>query len=94
MGLLLVSYSFTLRNSVLTESDEREGQGRITIFAASSNAQTYDYQAGDISYIPASFGKCFSAIIIGSFVCRTLTTLCRVYRSLPREHGQYDSSIP
>ncbi|KAI0091216.1 oxalate decarboxylase [Irpex rosettiformis] len=33
-----------------------EGQGRITIFAAQSNAQTYDYQAGDISYIPASNG--------------------------------------
>jgi len=33
-----------------------EGQGRITLFAASGNARTFDYEAGDISYIPASYG--------------------------------------
>jgi hypothetical protein len=34
----------------------------MTIFAASSNARTFDYQAGDIGYVPASFGTSFSVI--------------------------------
>ncbi|KDN38496.1 hypothetical protein RSAG8_09481, partial [Rhizoctonia solani AG-8 WAC10335] len=29
---------------------------RITVFAASANARTFDYQAGDIGYVPPSFG--------------------------------------
>ncbi|KAI1797213.1 oxalate decarboxylase [Ganoderma leucocontextum] len=33
-----------------------EGTARITLFAASGNARTFDYQAGDIAYIPSSFG--------------------------------------
>lgn len=33
-----------------------EGQGRMTLFAAESNARTFDYQAGDIGYVPASYG--------------------------------------
>ncbi|THH26987.1 hypothetical protein EUX98_g7192 [Antrodiella citrinella] len=33
-----------------------EGEGRVTIFASSSNARTYDYQAGDIGFVPATFG--------------------------------------
>ncbi|KIM39310.1 hypothetical protein M413DRAFT_29477 [Hebeloma cylindrosporum] len=33
-----------------------EGKGRVTIFAAQSNARTFDYQAGDIGYVPASMG--------------------------------------
>lgn len=33
-----------------------EGQARITLFASSGNARTYNYQAGDVSYIPASYG--------------------------------------
>ncbi|KAK7050985.1 hypothetical protein VNI00_005097 [Paramarasmius palmivorus] len=33
-----------------------EGQARITLFASQSNAKTFNYQAGDIAYIPASFG--------------------------------------
>ncbi|KAI0833382.1 oxalate decarboxylase [Trametes gibbosa] len=33
-----------------------EGQARMTLFAASGNARTFDYQAGDIAYIPASYG--------------------------------------
>ncbi|KAI0046337.1 oxalate decarboxylase [Auriscalpium vulgare] len=33
-----------------------EGQARVTIFASSSNARTFDYQPGDVGYIPASFG--------------------------------------
>ena len=34
-----------------------EGEARVTIFAASGTAQTFDYQPGDISYVPTSFGK-------------------------------------
>jgi oxalate decarboxylase family bicupin protein len=33
-----------------------EGTGRVTIFAAQSNARTFNYQAGDIGYVPASMG--------------------------------------
>ncbi|EMD37238.1 oxalate oxidase [Gelatoporia subvermispora B] len=33
-----------------------EGQARVTIFAGQSNAQTYDYQGGDIAYIPTAWG--------------------------------------
>ncbi|KAG6330550.1 hypothetical protein ID866_8539 [Astraeus odoratus] len=32
------------------------GQARITVYAAMSNAQTFDFQAGDIAYIPPSYG--------------------------------------
>ncbi|KAG6830601.1 hypothetical protein H0H92_015882 [Tricholoma furcatifolium] len=32
------------------------GEARMTIFASSSNAQTYNFQAGDIGYIPPSYG--------------------------------------
>ena len=28
----------------------------MTLFASSSNAVTFNYEAGDISYIPATFG--------------------------------------
>jgi oxalate decarboxylase/phosphoglucose isomerase-like protein (cupin superfamily) len=28
----------------------------MTLFASTSNARTFDYQAGDIGYVPASFG--------------------------------------
>ena len=33
-----------------------EGQARVTLFAAQSNARTFDYQSGDIGYVPASYG--------------------------------------
>ncbi|THG98782.1 hypothetical protein EW026_g3469 [Hermanssonia centrifuga] len=33
-----------------------EGQGRMTLFASSGNARTYNYEAGDVSYIPATYG--------------------------------------
>ncbi|KAI0649218.1 oxalate decarboxylase [Trametes meyenii] len=33
-----------------------EGQARITLFAANENARRFDYQAGDIAYVSASFG--------------------------------------
>ncbi|KAF8230591.1 oxalate oxidase [Tricholoma matsutake] len=33
-----------------------EGQARVTIFASQSNARTFDYQAGDIGYVPSPMG--------------------------------------
>uniref|UniRef100_A0A0W0F2R6 Cupin type-1 domain-containing protein n=1 Tax=Moniliophthora roreri TaxID=221103 RepID=A0A0W0F2R6_MONRR len=33
-----------------------EGQGRVTIFASQGNARTFDYQAGDIGYVPTAMG--------------------------------------
>ncbi|CAL1716033.1 unnamed protein product [Somion occarium] len=33
-----------------------EGTGRVTLFASSGNARTFNYQAGDVGYVPASFG--------------------------------------
>ncbi|KAF8604741.1 oxalate decarboxylase [Ceratobasidium sp. AG-I] len=33
-----------------------EGEARITVFAASANARTFNYQAGDIGYVPPSMG--------------------------------------
>ncbi|CCM04958.1 uncharacterized protein FIBRA_07155 [Fibroporia radiculosa] len=34
----------------------RSGNARITEFASSSIAQTYDFQAGDVGFIPATYG--------------------------------------
>ncbi|KAE9404736.1 oxalate decarboxylase [Gymnopus androsaceus JB14] len=34
----------------------REGTGRVTVFAAQSNARTFTYQAGDIGYVPIGMG--------------------------------------
>ncbi|KAB5590059.1 Oxalate decarboxylase [Ceratobasidium theobromae] len=33
-----------------------EGNARITVFGAEGNARTFNYQAGDIGYVPPSFG--------------------------------------
>ncbi|KAI3616907.1 oxalate decarboxylase [Moniliophthora roreri] len=33
-----------------------EGQARVTIFASQGNARTFNFQGGDIGYIPASMG--------------------------------------
>ncbi|KAK7037809.1 hypothetical protein VNI00_010770 [Paramarasmius palmivorus] len=33
-----------------------EGEGRVTIFASQGNARTFNYQAGDIGYVPAAMG--------------------------------------
>lgn len=33
-----------------------EGQGRMTVFAASGTARTFDYQAGDVGYVPFARG--------------------------------------
>jgi oxalate decarboxylase len=32
------------------------GQGRMTVFAASGKARTFDYQAGDVGYVPFAMG--------------------------------------
>jgi oxalate decarboxylase len=33
-----------------------EGSGRMTVFASSGKARTFDYQAGDVGYIPFAMG--------------------------------------
>lgn len=33
-----------------------EGKGRMTVFASSNKARTYDYQAGDVGYVPHAMG--------------------------------------
>ncbi|KIJ14364.1 hypothetical protein PAXINDRAFT_169767 [Paxillus involutus ATCC 200175] len=33
-----------------------EGNARVTVFASTSNARTWDFQAGDVGYVPASYG--------------------------------------
>jgi oxalate decarboxylase len=33
-----------------------EGSGRMTVFAASGKARTFDYQAGDVGYVPFAMG--------------------------------------
>jgi oxalate decarboxylase len=32
------------------------GRGRMTVFASSGKARTFDYQAGDVGYIPFAMG--------------------------------------
>ena len=32
------------------------GQARMTVFAASGTARTFDYQAGDVGYVPFAMG--------------------------------------
>ncbi|KXN81649.1 Oxalate decarboxylase OxdC, partial [Leucoagaricus sp. SymC.cos] len=45
-----------------------EGSARMTIFAAESNAHTFDYQAGDIGYVPATFEVVFTEASAGHYV--------------------------
>ncbi|KAF8837637.1 oxalate decarboxylase [Paxillus ammoniavirescens] len=33
-----------------------QGNARVTVFASTSNARTWDFQAGDVGYVPASYG--------------------------------------
>jgi len=33
-----------------------EGTARVTIFASQGNARTFDYQPGDIGYVPTAMG--------------------------------------
>jgi len=32
------------------------GQGRMSVFGASGNARTFDYQGGDVGYVPFAMG--------------------------------------
>ncbi len=32
------------------------GQGRMTVFGSESKARTFDYQAGDVGYVPFAMG--------------------------------------
>jgi hypothetical protein len=43
----------------------REGNARMTLFASTSNARTFDYQGGDIGYVPASFGMSSESTVQG-----------------------------
>lgn len=45
----------------------------MTLFASSSNARTFDYQAGDVGFVPASFGMLSEPTIQGA--CRPLLAL-------------------
>ena len=38
----------------------------MTIFAGTGIAQTFDYQPGDISYIPTAYGERISLYVAGS----------------------------
>lgn len=49
-----MSTIFVLSSSMLNHS--RQGHARITIFASQGVATTFDYQPGDIAYVPASMG--------------------------------------
>jgi oxalate decarboxylase len=41
----------------------QEGNGCITVFASQGKARTFDYQAGDVRYVPfASESKCDECI--------------------------------
>ena len=33
-----------------------EGKGRMGVFASSGDARTFDYQAGDVGYVPSAMG--------------------------------------
>ena len=58
MGLLPVCALFSNRRSVFTDGmHHREGTARVTIFAGTGIAQTFDYQPGDISYVPTAYGE-------------------------------------
>ena len=45
------------RGSSAIDGAGREGTARVTLFAANGIAQTFDYQPGDISYIPTAYGQ-------------------------------------
>ena len=45
----------------------------MTLFASSSNARTFDYQAGDVGFVPASSGTLSESTLQGT--CRRILTL-------------------
>ena len=44
------------------------GTARVTLFASSANARTFNFQAGDVGYVPASYGP-YSTALQTSSVC-------------------------
>ena len=55
-----------------------EGNARITLFAASGNARTFDYQGGDIAYIPGSYGKLSDNLVLFSVSGSLTSSHCNV----------------
>lgn len=46
--------------TTVTVSDlwlDRSGEARVTVFASSNKARSFNFQAGDVGYIPPSFGQ-------------------------------------
>ncbi|KAF7790294.1 hypothetical protein EIP86_001248 [Pleurotus ostreatoroseus] len=58
-----------------------EGQARMTIFASSSNAITFNYQAGDVSFVPATFDK-FQDISLAQWLALTPSALVQAHLQL------------
>jgi len=44
----------------------------MTLFASSSNARTFDYQAGDVGFVPASSGTLSESTLQGT--CKRILT--------------------
>ncbi len=58
MGLLPVCVLSSNRKTPFADvMHNREGTARVTIFAGTGIAQTFDYQPGDISYVPTAYGE-------------------------------------
>ena len=78
-----------LLNFSAYEYFKSSGQARVTIFAADGNARTFDYQAGDVGYVPVGFSSSHNRIEIHllcsppmATMLKTLeTTLCTSSRS-------------
>lgn len=65
-----------------------EGNARITVFASSANARTFDYQAGDI-------GKTTGRIETVKWITYIDYRICSPFvRTLCREHRKHNTQIP
>ncbi|KAG6861387.1 hypothetical protein C0995_000793 [Termitomyces sp. Mi166 len=56
MDLLPVGQLNGKTDSYLTLSPRSSGEARVTVFASEANAHTFNFQAGDVGYIPPTFG--------------------------------------
>lgn len=54
-----------------------EGQGRMSVFAAGGKARTFDYQAGDVGYVPFAMGH---------FIENTGSTVLRFLEVFKSDH--------
>ena len=54
-----------------------EGNGRMTVFAAEQKARTFDYQAGDVGYVPFAMGH---------YIGNTGTTTLRFLEMFKSDH--------